>query len=158
GWNVWEIAGPMPLLALVAGLISVLVRERAPKPIERLFRAGLVLALLAGLVPRMRAWDHPYFQLYLQLPIALAFALTVGKSLTPAGLDAPPRADGPAVINGAVATVVILAAGLFFTLWNKGGTPAPDAPAAYRLGRELAAGPDRPIPADVAVVALPPSS
>ncbi len=158
GWNVWEVAGPMPLLALVAGLISVLVRERAPAPIERLFRASLVLALLAGLVPRMRAYDHPYFQLYLQLPIALAFALTVGKWLTPQGIDAPQRADGPAVINGVVAAVVILAAGLFFTVWNRSAAPAADVPSAYRLGNQLAPGPGRPVASDVAVVVLPPAS
>lgn len=158
GWNVWEVAGPMPLLALVAGLISVLVRERSPAPLERLFRAGLVLALLAGLVPRTRAYDHPYFQLYLQLPVALAFALTVGKWLTPAGPDAPRRTDGPAVINGVVAALVILAAGLFFTVWNQRDVPAADVPSACRLGRQLAAGPGQPVATDVAVVALPPAS
>jgi len=158
GWNVWEIAGPMPLLALVAAVISVLVRERAPAPLERLFRASLILALLAGLVPRLRAYDHPYFQLYLQLPIALSFALTVGKWLTPVGLDAPQRADGPAVINGVVAAVVILAAGLFFTIWQRNAPPAEDVPSACRLGTELSSGPGRPVPDDVAVVVLPPSS
>jgi hypothetical protein len=153
GWNVWTLVGPLPLLALAAALLAMVAGERSPVPLKRMFRASLLLALMAGLVPRARAYDHPYFQLWLLLPVALAFALTAGTWLVPADETAPKEADGPARIVALITAVVVFAVGIIFTVWDRHG-PAEDIPSAHRLGREFAAQ-DR---LNMPVIALPAGS
>lgn len=149
GWNAWSITGPLPLLALAAAILGLIAGEKSSVPLKRMFRASLILALLAGLVPRQRAYDHPYFQLWLLLPVALAFALTAGTWLVVGDEKEPKRTDGPARIVALITVVVIFVVGLGFTVWDA-HRPSEEIPAAHRLGRELAE--KRP---DAVVFALP---
>jgi dolichyl-phosphate-mannose-protein mannosyltransferase len=152
GWNAWTITGPLPLLALAAALLALVAGEKSSLPLKRMFRASLLLALLAGLVPRTRAYDHPYFQLWLTLPVALAFALTAGTWLVVGDEKEPKRTDGPARIVALITVVVIFAVGLGFTVWDRHDVNE-EIPSAHRLGRELAA--QRP---EAAAFALPAGS
>jgi hypothetical protein len=154
GWNVWKIVGPLPLLAVAAAILGLVAGERTSVPLKRLFRASLLLALLAGLAPRGRAYDHPYFQLWLFLPVAIAFALTAGTWLVTSDDAAPKRTDGPARMVALITALVVFAVGLLFVLWDRRGW-SDEIPSAHRLGREFAAAKELE---DVPVVALPAAS
>ena len=67
------LAGGWPVVVLGIELVILLFRG-ARDPLDRLFRATLVVATLAWLVPAWRSFNHTYYVLYFQLPIALAFA------------------------------------------------------------------------------------
>jgi 4-amino-4-deoxy-L-arabinose transferase-like glycosyltransferase len=152
GWNAWSVTGPLPVLALAAALLGIVAGEKSSVPLKRMFRASFLLALFAGLAPRARAYDHPYFELWLLLPVALSFALTAGTWLVTGEENEPKRTDGPARIVALIAVVVIFAVGLGFTVWDR--RPASEEiPSAHRLGRELAAA--KPA---AAVFALPAAS
>lgn len=152
GWNAWSITGPLPLLALGAALLGIVAGEKSSVPLKRMFRASFLLALFAGLAPRGHAYDHPYFELWLLLPVALSFALTAGTWITVDDETEPKRTDGPARVVALIAVVVIFAVGLGFTVWDRRPW-SEEVPSARRLGLELAAA--KP---DAAAFALPAAS
>ncbi|MBM4015464.1 MAG: hypothetical protein FJ293_10940, partial [Planctomycetes bacterium] len=72
---------PLGEVVLLLGLLRALLPGGDPA-LKRFVRVTALLALGAGLLPRARAWDHPYFQLYWLLPLGGSAAL-LGTLLLP---------------------------------------------------------------------------
>jgi len=153
GAHLHDLAGGVALAAVAAALALAWSR-RIPAELRRFLLAASLFAALAGTLPRMRAFDHPYFQLDWQLPVALACGLLAHR-LSGGGAAAAPRARRIAV----VATMALL---LGFDggrlelarMRLSAGSELLDRPASHRLGAELAAR----VPASVRAIALPASS
>jgi hypothetical protein len=137
---------PLGELVVAAGLLRALLPGGDPA-LKRLVRTTALLALAAGLLPRARAWDHPYFQLYWLLPLGASAAL-LGTVLLPAVLPpaerTAPQAAGPArrIARTAGALLAASLALAFVVIGWQGlpdSTPDPMRPSSHRLGRELAA-------------------
>ncbi|MSR45944.1 MAG: hypothetical protein EXS13_02565 [Planctomycetes bacterium] len=130
--------------------------------LKRFVRTSALLAAGAGLLPRLRAWDHPYFQLYWLLPLggcaALLFAALLNRAVVP-----PPPADlrvkATAGRSPSLAARKLFAAmvAVAFVILGVRELPRstidPTRPSAHRLGLELAA----QVPAEAKVVFVPES-
>jgi hypothetical protein len=155
------LVGPLGEGVIAFGIVRALLPGR-DGPLCRFVRMSTLLALGAGLLPRLRAWDHAYFQLYWLLPLGGSAAL-LGRALlavpaaraTPdAASRAPAGAPSADWRRKAAALFAAMVAGAFLI---DGACSLPrstiDAsrPSAHRLGRELAA----KLPDDARLVLLP---
>jgi hypothetical protein len=134
-----ELVTPLGEVLLLAGAVLALGPRRR-EALSGLWRASALLALGAGLIPRLHAFGHVYFQLYWIVPLAASAALVVA-----------------ATRRRSVA--VALAAGLLVAGWLAlpESTIASDRPSSQRLGldfTEFAASKATP----VHVIALPADS
>lgn len=138
-----DLVTPLGEAVLAIGLLRALL-PGGDAPLRRFVRTTTLLALAAGLLPRVRAWDHPYFQLYWLLPLGGAAALLLTALARPQG-------GALRVANRLLATAVV---GAFLWLGFAGlprVTPDLARPSSHRLGRELAA----KVPFAVPVITIP---
>ncbi len=141
-----SLVTPLGEVVLLLGVVRALLPGGDPA-LKRFVRTTAWLALAAGLLPRARAWDHPYFQLYWLLPLGGCAAL-LGMLLLPAADAATSgiRRTGRAV--GALLALFLAAAFLWLGVESlPRATPDPARPSSHLLGRELAAkaGRDAPV-------------
>lgn len=134
---------------LALGLLRALLPGGCP-PLKRLVRTGVLFALAAGLLPRLRAWDHPYFQLYWLLPLGASAALLCATLVPGAAGEAAPRGLPLCRMAAAMVALAFVGAG---ALERPRSTIDPARPSAHRLGRELAAA--LPAAADAPLVLIP---
>ena len=71
--NMAAMIGWGPMLVWLYELVRA-HREQADDSLGRLLRASSWLAILAIVIPAQRSFDHPYYALYFQIPIAIAVA------------------------------------------------------------------------------------
>ena len=157
------LVGPLGEALLAFGVVRAWL-PGSDGPLRRFVRTTTLLALGAGLLPRMRAWDHAYFQLYWLLPLGGSAAL-LGRALLPAlaaatPATAAPTSSAPAGARSvewrrkAAALFAAMVAGAFLidgACSLPRSTIDPSRPSAHRLGRELAA----KLPDEARLVLLP---
>ncbi len=137
---------------LCFGIVRSLLPGSDPQ-LRRFVRTTTLLALAAGLLPRMRAQDHPYFQLYWLLPLGgsaalLALSLLGARRSQRGSLDAAaalppsgPPSQARLAMAGVAALFAAMVAGAFLLAGGAAhprSTIAPDRPSSHLLGRELA--------------------
>ncbi len=117
-----SLVTPLGEAVLAAGLVLTL-RPGPHGALDRFLRASALVALCAGLLPRLRAFDHVYFQLHWILPLGASVALIAAQF-------------APRVIEGTLVAAFFVGAGWFARPHS--AFPA-DRPSLHRIGRELAA-------------------
>lgn len=155
-----SLVTPLGEALLAFGVVRALLPGSDPV-VRRFVRVTTLLALGAGLLPRLRAQDHPYFQLYWLLPLAgsaLLLALALLGRCVRAGdepaASGPPRGRAREALAGVAALFAAMVAGAFVIAGAQAlprSTIDPERPAAHRLGRELAA----QVPAECTLVLVP---